>query len=178
MRRCALSRLAPVSFLLLVACGGVSQSEVDHALVEAWTSDSARMAQQAGVSLPGSEPGALHGMVSSAQAAQQVASEYGGDAVGGVVGAAVSGAAKVASDFGIEGAAEVHKSIGIATATDWKVRNLEILSERESGDEYVVQVRYDLGATVNGSQETLAKDVTHQVRLIDGDKGWMIEHSQ
>ena len=169
------TKLLVCSALLLAACGGASRSDIDEALVDAWSRDSNAMSQLAGLALPGSDPGALRGLATSAKAAQAIASGYAGDTASEVAGAAINGVAQVASDFGIEGASEARDSVGIATATDWTVRNLEVLSERQSGEEYVAMVRYDLGATINGASETLAKDVTHKIRLIDGENGWEIE---
>ncbi len=171
-----IAKLAVFSALFLAGCGGASQTDIDEALVNAWSRDSIAMSQLAGVDLPGSDPGALRGLARSAQAAQAIASGYAGETAAGVAGAAINGVAQVASDFGVEGASEVRDSVGIATASDWTVRNLEVLSQRESGNEHVALVRYDLSATINGTTATLAKDVTHKIRLIDGQNGWEIEH--
>lgn len=173
-----ISKLVVFSALFLAGCGGASQSDIDKALVNAWSRDSIAMSQLAGVELPGSDPGALRGLGRSAQVAQAIASGYAGETAAGVAGAAINGVAQVASDFGVEGASEVRDSVGIATASDWTVRNLEVLSQRESGNEHVALVRYDLSATINGTTETLAKDVTHKIRLIDAENGWEIERTR
>lgn len=139
------------ALLLLTACGGVSDDEIDQALATAWDKDPATMAQLAQVQLPGAEPGGLRGIGTSAKAAEEIASAYGGEIAADLTRSAINGAAKVASDFDIEGAAELRDAVGVATAKNWQVRNLEVLARRESGDDYVATVRYDLMADINGS---------------------------
>ncbi len=165
------------ALLLLTACGGLSDDDIDQALATAWDKDPAVMSQMAQVQLPGAEPGGLRGIGTSAKAAEELASAYGGEIAADLAHSAINGAAKVASDFDIEGAAEVRDAVGVATAKNWKVRNLEVLSRRESGEDYVATVRYDLMADINGSTQTLFKDVTHQLRLVDGSDGWQVEQS-
>jgi hypothetical protein len=161
--------------LLLTACGGVSDDEIDQALATAWDKDPATMAHLAQVQLPGTEPGSLRGIGTSAKAAEEIASAYGGEIAADLTRSAINGAAKVASDFDIEGAAELRDAVGVATAKNWQVRSLEVLARRESGDDYVATVRYDLMADINGSTQTLFKDVTHQLRLVEGSDGWQVE---
>jgi hypothetical protein len=153
----------------------VSEGEIDEALSAGWSQDPRAMARIAQVQLPGSEPGGLKGIGTSARAAEEIASAYGGEMVGDLAHSAINGAAKVASDFDVEGAAEVRDAVGVATARNWQVRSLEVLAGRESGDDYVATVRYDLMAEIDGTPQTLFKDVTHKVRLVDGNDGWTVE---
>lgn len=166
--------IALFATLALAGCGSASEGDVREALEQAWSSDRVRMAQSAGVEIPGGDPGAMRGIAGTVRVARDLATDYAGDFVGDIADGAINEASKLASDFGIEGADEARQSIGVAMAKDWTVRNLEILSERESGEDYAMLVRYDLAATVNGQATTLAKDVTHQIRLIDGDDGWEV----
>lgn len=163
------------TLLLLTACGSLSDDDVNQALATAWDKDPVAMSQLAQVQLPGAEPGGLRGIGTSAKAAEELASAYGGEVAADLARSAINGAAKVASDFDIEGAAEVRDAVGVATAKNWRVRNLEVLSRRQSGEDYVATVRYDLMADINGSSQTLFKDVTHQLRLVDGSDGWVVE---
>ena len=167
--------LVAAGVLLLSACGEASDSEIESALEVAWTNDSLAMAQAADVELPGVDPGALRGIGSTARVANNLAQEYGGKIGGSVASGVINEASRVASDFGIDGADELRKSVGMATATDWSVRNMEVLSKRKSGEETVAMVRYDLDASINGVVTTLAKDVTHKLRIVQRDGGWKIE---
>jgi hypothetical protein len=161
----------------VAGCGGLSHGDIEQALEKAWTDDSTAMAHAAGVALPGGDPGALRGLGTTAKTARNLAEAYGGNVAGGIAGSVISGATRLAADFGVEGADQARKSIGIATASDWSVRNLEVLSERSSGDDHVVMIRYDLHAKIDGTDQTLAKDVTQKARLTADDGRWQVEQN-
>lgn len=174
-----MSRLGKqITILLLFAlagCGGVSEADMTEVLGKAWAEDHRAMAEMAGVKLPGQEAGAMRGLSETVGTASNIASEYGGQFAADVAGEVIDSTTRLAKDYGVDGADEVRQSIGVATATDWSVRNLEILSGRESGNGYVALVRYDLTANVNGERVILGRDVSHKFRLSRGEDGWEFE---
>lgn len=168
----------PIMAAALTGCGGVSNGDVEAALESAWAEDTALMAKVAGINLPGEEPGALRGAAKSAKMATELANRYGGSIAGDTAASVINGASELAEDFGIDGANSVRAAIGVATASDWQVRNLEILAERESGDDVVANLRYDLSVTIQDEPVTIGRDIMHEVRLISTGAGWRVEKQQ
>lgn len=164
-----------LTMLALSACSKMSEDEMAAALERAWASNTAAMAALSGTALPGSEPGVLRGTARTAKAAKDIARAYAGDVGGELAQGAIDGVSGLAEDFGVEGATEVRGALGIATASDWTVRNLEVLAQRDSGADYVASLRYDLTATIQGEPTSIGRDITHQARFIATEGGWRIE---
>lgn len=163
------------TLLALSGCSKMSEDEMAAALEYAWANKTVDMASLSGTKLPGADPGALRGTASTAKAATEIARAYAGDIGGEVAQGAIDGVSGLAEDFGVEGATEVRGALGIATASDWTVRNLEVLAQRSSGDDYVASLRYDLTATIQGEPKTIARDITHETRFITTGDGWRVE---
>lgn len=170
--------LALLLAIALGGCGGIGEDDMTAALETAWSEDAPGMAKLTGTDLPGAEPGELRGVASSAKVVTDLARGYAGDVGGDLAAGVIDGASSLAEDFGVEGAGEVRDAIGIATASEWKIRNLEVLSQRESGDDQVVSLRYDLNATMQGAPVTIARDITHEVRFLPTDDGWRVERTR
>lgn len=167
--------LVAALFASLAACGGIGDDDVSAALEKAWDDDHLAMATQAGIKLPGQEPGGVRGLSETVNTANSLVAEYGGDLAGEIAKDAIETTSKLAVEYGVEGAEEFRDSLGLANAKDWRVQSLEILSGRESGEAYVAIVRYDLSVDIEGKQVSLGQDISHKVRMIDGADGWEVE---
>lgn len=165
----------PMLMLALAGCGKMSDEEMTSSLEKAWTQDPAIMAQLSGTKVPGLEPGALRGGVKTAKALTEIAGSYGGSVGRDIAQGAIEGVSGVAEDLGVEGAGEARTALDIATASDWTVRNLEILEKRDSGTDLVATVRYDLTVNIRGTPKTIGRDITHAVRFISADGDWFVE---
>jgi hypothetical protein len=167
--------VAATLLVSLAGCGGVDEDDVAISIEKAWDKDHLAMASQAGLELPGQEPGGVRGLSETANTANSLIAEYGGDLAGEIAKDTIETTSKLAAEYGIEGAEEFRDSLGLTNAKDWQVQSLEILSGRESGEAYVAIVRYDLSVDIDGKQVRLGQDISHKVRMINGPDGWEIE---
>lgn len=160
-----------IAFVLLSACGRLTESDVEAALEQQWEGDPRAMADAYGITIVGMEKGAARGTAQAIQSLREAAQDYGyaGEVIADAAGGVISEGGKIAGEFGIEGAEEFSEAVGLVNATDWTVSNLEIISKRSSGDDHLAKVRYDLSAKVGGKMQSLQQDISHSVRLADVD---------
>lgn len=162
----------------LAACGGMSDDDIKGAIEANWEGDPVTMSERSNANIPGLERGIVRGTAQSMRTAREATDGLAAGIVGDVAQMAIEEGGRLASEFGIEGADELHRSMGLANASDWTVRNLEVLSSRTSGDSYIARVRYDLSATLNGQDEVLGQDLSHMVRLVELDGKWVIQNDE
>ena len=167
--------LVSLMSLALAACGGVSDSDIKGALEADWEHDPVSMSERSGASIAGLERGAVRGTARSLRTARDATSSFTAGVVGEVAKMAIEEGGHIATEFGIEGAEEFHRSMGLANASDWTVRNLEVLSSRTSGESHIARTRYDLSATLNGKDELLGQDLSHTIRLVRSGGDWIIQ---
>lgn len=162
----------------LAACGDVSDADVKAALEANWESDPVSMADRSNADIPGLQRGVMRGTARSLRTARDATEGFAAGIAGDVAQKAIQEGGRLASEFGIEGAEDFHRTMGLANANDWTVRNLEVLSSRTSGDSYIARVRYDLTATLNGQDEVLGRDISHMVRMVESEGDWVIQRDE
>lgn len=157
--------------LLLAACSGKpGAAQAETAIENAWKADWLAMGKSTGVvTAEQAAGGATRGMGSTARKAVELADRYGGVIGGGAAREVIDGAAGLARDFGVEDA----KTLRYSLASAWQATNVEVIDSRASGNDYVIDVRYDIAAVLDGRPETIKRDVSQRLRLSQGDDGWM-----
>lgn len=157
--------------MLLAACSGKpSSGDTEAAIEQAWEADWLDMGRSVGiVSAQDAGQGANRGIGSLTSQAIDLANSYGGAAAGETAKQIIGKSSSIAKDFGVAGT----DSVRFATASKWDVTNFAILESRSSNDEYVVDVRYDIAAIVDGKAEILGREVTQRLRLVRSDGDWV-----
>lgn len=155
---------------LLVGCASLPQSEMETIIEQAWEDDPALMAQDADVPFAagGRE---LQGAVRGVRA---LARQYGGGIGGRLADDAIQTTSKLAGDIGFQGDADTRRTLSEATADQFDVVNLEVLSEDKNGDGILAVVRYNLRARIDGHTEIIARQVTQAIQFAETQGKWGI----
>lgn len=165
--------VALTSGALLTGCSAPGETAVERALEKAWSEDTVSMEVATGM-LTEDQARGLRGVQSSARATSELLRSYAGDTATKYIGDLFASATEFASEMaGSEDRAFARHTL-MVTARDWDATNVELIASRQSDDDYVVQVRYDILATVAGHRQQIASDVVQTIRLESRDGAWQI----
>jgi hypothetical protein len=165
--------LVPGMALMVAGCSQPGDSAVETAIERAWQQDTISMEVDAGL-LTAEQAQGMKGARASTQVALGAVRAYAGSTAADVAGDAVGALSELAGDVGGAAVAPMARHAALMTARDWDATNLEVLQSRRSGGEYVLRVRYDIGASIAGRRQSVGRDLTQTIRLENRGGAWTI----